>query len=230
MNALSGLVAASGTVLVHGVDVSPLPPHERARAGLGRAFQDARLFGDLTVRDSVQVALEARETTELVPSLLGFPPARRAERRKSSDADDLIGLLGLGRFADAGIGTLSTGTRRIAELTCLLALDARVLLLDEPTAGVAQRETEAFGPLIRRIQAELGATVLIIEHDIPLIMSMADRVVCMGAGRVIAEGLPEQVRRDPEVIANYLGTDVRAIERSDAPRAARRRRRAGAPT
>jgi ABC-type branched-subunit amino acid transport system ATPase component/ABC-type branched-subunit amino acid transport system permease subunit len=216
MNALSGFVEAEGTVCVEGRDITALPAHERARAGLGRAFQDARLFGDLTVRESMQVALEARETTELVPSLLGFPPARRAERRKAAEADDLIGLLGLGRYADAGIASLSTGTRRIAELACLLALDTRVLLLDEPTAGVAQRETEAFAPLIRRIQAELGATVLIIEHDIPLIMSISDRVVCMGAGKVIATGLPEEVRNDPEVIANYLGTDSRAIDRSDA--------------
>jgi ABC-type branched-subunit amino acid transport system ATPase component/ABC-type branched-subunit amino acid transport system permease subunit len=215
MNALSGFVPGTGMVLVEGVDVSALPAHERARAGLGRAFQDARLFGDLTVRESIQVALEARETSELVPSLFGFPPARRAERRKRAEADDLVELLGLPRYADTGIRALSTGTRRIAELACLLALDARVLLLDEPTAGVAQRETEAFGPLIRRIQQELGATVLIIEHDIPLVMSMSDRIVCMGAGRVIVEGLPEQVRNDPEVIANYLGTDDRAIERSD---------------
>ncbi len=225
MNALSGFVAAEGTVLVEGQDVSFLAPHERARAGLGRAFQDARLFGDLTVRESIQVALEAKETTELVPSLLGFPPARRAERAKVAESADLIGLLGLGRYADAGISSLSTGTRRIAELACLLALDAKVLLLDEPTAGVAQRETEAFGPLIRRIQSELGATVLIIEHDIPLIMSMSDRVVCMGTGKVIAEGPPEEVRANPEVVANYLGTDVRAIERSDQVQ--RRRRRAG---
>ena len=226
MNAVSGFVPTEGTVLVRGDDITHLPAHERARAGLGRAFQDARLFADLTVRESVQVALEARDTSELVPSLFGFPPSRRGERTKVSESDDLIGLLGLGRYSDAGISTLSTGTRRIAELACLLALDAKVLLLDEPTAGVAQRETEAFGPLIRRIQAELGATVLIIEHDIPLIMSMSDRVVCMGAGKVIAEGLPEQVRTDPQVIANYLGTDSRAIDRSDSVPRRRRRDRA----
>ena len=216
MNAISGFVPASGSVLLDGADISSLTAHERARAGLGRAFQDARLFGDLTVRESVQVALERRETSEFVPSLLGFPPARKAERRKANEASGLIDFFGLGRYADVGIANLSTGTRRIAELACLLALDARVLLLDEPTAGVAQRETEAFGPLIRRIKDELGATVLIIEHDIPLIMSISDRVYCMGAGRMIASGAPEDVRNDPEVIASYLGTDARAIERSGA--------------
>ena len=110
---------------------------------------------------------------------------------------------------------LSTGTRRIVELAGLLALDARVLCLDEPTAGVAQRETEAFGPLLRQIQQELGASMLVIEHDMPMIMGLSDRVYCLEAGKIIAEGVPEEVRKDPRVVASYLGTDERAISRSD---------------
>ena len=98
----------------------------------------------------------------------------------------------------------------------MLAVDAKVLLLDEPTGGVAQREAEAFGPLIVRIQRELGAAMLVIEHDMPLIMGISDRVYCLEAGAVIAEGAPMEVRENPKVIASYLGTDERAIQRSGA--------------
>jgi ABC-type branched-subunit amino acid transport system ATPase component/ABC-type branched-subunit amino acid transport system permease subunit len=216
LNVVSGFVTPSaGTVEALGTDITELQPYERARAGLGRVFQDARLFGDLTVRESIKVSLEGTERSELVPSMLGLPPSLRSERAKEAQAAEIISFLGLGRYADAYISDLSTGTRRICELACLLALQARVLLLDEPTAGVAQRETEAFGPLIRRIQRELGATVVLIEHDMPLVLSLSDRVYCLAAGRVIAEGLPDDVRDDPGVVAAYHGTDERAIARSD---------------
>jgi ABC-type branched-subunit amino acid transport system ATPase component len=163
----------------------------------------------------VQVALEARRRAHLVPTVLGLPAARRAERHKRAEAEELIAYFGLGRYADSFIDELSTGTRRIVELACLLALDAKVLCLDEPTAGVAQRETEAFAPLVLRIREELGASLLVIEHDMPFIMGISDRVYCLEAGVVIAEGCPDAVRNDALVVASYLGVDERAIQRSD---------------
>ena len=214
MNAIGGFVRAKGTVRLHGEEVSRWGPARRARAGLGRTFQAARLFPELTVRETVEVGLEARVHTGFLSTTLALPRASKRERARRSDADDLIGFLGLGRYANARIADLSTGTRRLVELAGLLALDARVLCLDEPTAGVAQRETEAFGPLLQEVRRELGAAMLVIEHDMPLIMSISDRVYCLELGQVIVEGLPDEVRYDVRVVASYLGTDERAIARS----------------
>ena len=216
LNAISGFVPSSGTVAVRGIDVTAMDAAGRHRVGLGRGFQAARLYPDLTVRESLQVALEARQRSPFVASMLGVPPSPSRERAKRTEADEIIDYLGLGRYADQATGNLSTGTRRIVELGSLLAVDAQVLLLDEPTGGVAQRETEAFGPLIKRVQSELEASVVVIEHDMPLVMSISDRVYCLESGIVIAEGTPEEVRNDDAVIASYLGTDERAIHRSNS--------------
>ncbi len=214
MNAVGGFVPSTGRIELLGDDVSAASPTARAAAGLGRTFQAATLFPELTVRQTIQVALEARRRSSFIRSALFLDG--RIERAQRAEADELIAFLGLGRYANSFISDLSTGTRRIVELAGLLAVDAKLLCLDEPTAGVAQRETEAFGPLIQEIRRELGASMLIIEHDMPLIMRISDRVYCLESGSIIAEGEPDQVRNDPAVVASYLGTDTRAIDRSDS--------------
>lgn len=216
MNAVGGYVPSTGSVELLGQAIDGLSPARRAARGLGRTFQAATLFPELTLRETVMVALEARGHTPFLATALHLPATGRLEQRRRAEADEIIDFLGLGLYADAYVSDLSTGTRRIVEVAGLLALGARVLCLDEPTAGLAQRETEAFGPLLRSVRAELGASMLVIEHDMPLIMSVSDRVYCLEAGEVIAEGPPDAVRDDPAVIASYLGTDRRAIERSDA--------------
>jgi ABC-type branched-subunit amino acid transport system ATPase component/ABC-type branched-subunit amino acid transport system permease subunit len=216
LNAIGGFVRSSGRTELLGKDVSRFDAHRRSRLGLGRTFQAATLFPELTVRETVQLALEARHRTSFWGTALWLPPATRTERRKRADSDELIDFLGLGRYADRFVAELSTGTRRIVELACVLAVAPRVICLDEPTAGVAQREAEAFGPLIKRVQQELDATLIVVEHDLPLIMAISDRVYCLEAGKVIACDEPAAIRADARVIASYLGTDDRAIQRSNA--------------
>jgi ABC-type branched-subunit amino acid transport system ATPase component/ABC-type branched-subunit amino acid transport system permease subunit len=214
MNAISGFVPSSGAVLFEGEDISGLAPWRRSQLGIGRSFQSARLFPRLSVRECLQVALEAQRRSEVVPSILALPPSIRAERWNRERADELLHLLGLGERAEQPISALSTGTRRVVELGCLLAQRPRVILLDEPMAGIAQRETEAFAPLLLDVRDALGAAVLVIEHDLPLVMRISDRLYCMEAGAVIATGTPDEVRSDPRVVASYLGADERAIARS----------------
>ena len=190
-------------------------PHQRARAGLGRSFQEARLFPSLSVAETIAVACErhARDTTMLA-DVLRQPASAEAELATSRRVSELIDLLGLRPHANKLTSELSTGMRRIVELACLLAAEPKVLLLDEPSAGVAQRETEALGPLLVRIRDRTGAALVVIEHDMPLLSSICDRLVALELGRVIAEGPPGSVLADERVVASYLGTDQVAIARS----------------
>ncbi len=215
LNAIGGYVPSSGSVRLANQELAGRSITERARLGLGRTFQTAMLFPELTVRETVEVALEARQRTPFTTTALGLPQARKFEHARAAAADELLSFLGLGRYAGIHIADLSTGTRRVVELANLLALDAHMLCLDEPTAGLAQRETEAFGPLLVSIRREMNASMIIIEHDMPLIMSISDRVYCLELGRVICAGPPDHVRHDPQVVASYLGTDERAIQRSN---------------
>ena len=204
----------SGTVLFGRRDLSSLGAAARARLGIVRSFQDAGLFPTLTVHETLQVALERVEPTRSMRALAGFETGTA----KSTRADTLVELMGLDQYRDARVHELSTGTRRITELACLVALEPTVLLLDEPASGIAQRETEALGDLLLRIKEALDLTLVVVEHDIPMIMRLADRVVAMETGRVIAEGTPAQIRRNPLVIASYLGDDPAAIARSGRSR------------
>jgi ABC-type branched-subunit amino acid transport system ATPase component/ABC-type branched-subunit amino acid transport system permease subunit len=214
MNAIGGFVNSTGSVLLLGDQVSERSPGYRASLGLGRTFQAATLFPELTVNETLLVALEAQDSPGVIATALSLPSVRRYSRSSRATVAELVTFLGLGDYSDSYISDLSTGTRRVVELACLLALNARVLCMDEPTAGLAQRETEAFGPLIRTTQKELRASILLIEHDMPMIMGISHRVYCMEAGQVIAKGSPAEVRNNPLVIASYLGTDERAISRS----------------
>ncbi len=217
MNAIGGFVPATGSVRLGDEEIGDKAPAYRAGLGLGRTFQSATLFPELTVTETLLVALEGKSETGVLSTALALPRATRRSRADRAAVGDLVELLGLGGYRDHYIADLSTGTRRVVELAGLLALDAKVLCLDEPTAGLAQRETEAFGPLIVTVQRQLDASVLLIEHDMPLIMGISDRVYCLEAGRVICEGPPAEVRDNPRVIASYLGTDERAINRSGGP-------------
>jgi ABC-type branched-subunit amino acid transport system ATPase component/ABC-type branched-subunit amino acid transport system permease subunit len=210
MNAIGGFVRSEGTVELVGRDVTKLQPARRARLGLGRTFQGAELFGDLDVRETVALALEAHDRANLPAVVLGLPAARRGDRNKRARADELIAFLGLGEFADRFVNELSTGTRRVVELACLVATGARVLCLDEPTAGLAQAEAEAFAPLLLDVQHQLDASVLLIEHDMSVAMTVCGRLYCLQAGQIISEGRPDEVRDDPLVIESYLGVGARS--------------------
>jgi ABC-type branched-subunit amino acid transport system ATPase component/branched-subunit amino acid ABC-type transport system permease component len=215
MNVISGLLRPDrGSVRVFGEEVADLDPDFRAAYGVARSFQDATLFPGLTVTETIQVALGRRNRVGMVSAMIAAPWARTAERQVLREARQIVERFGLGPWADVQTSQLSTGTRRICDLAAQVAARPKLLLLDEPTAGVAQREAEAFGPLVAGIRDELDCAILIVEHDMPLLMGLCDRMYALEAGAVIAEGTPDHIRHDPRVVASYLGTEEVAISRS----------------
>jgi branched-chain amino acid transport system ATP-binding protein len=200
------------------VDLQDAPTHVRSWRGLGRSFQDGRLFPGLTVDEAIAVALEQHvQVRDPVAASLHLPTVGDSEKQVSARVDDLIELLALGAYRDKFLRELSTGTRRVVDLACVLAQGPTVLLLDEPSSGIAQREAEALAPMLRRVRDQLGASLLVIEHDLPLLGSISDRMIALDLGRVVAEGPPADVIEHPAVVASYLGTDEAAITRSGAP-------------
>ena len=207
--------ADAGVVRYQGLDITALPPEERARRKLVRRFQDARLFPSLTVFETLLVALDQRlEVKNPVFSALALPHARKAEKRVRLRAERLIELLELGAYRDKFVKELSTGLRRIVDLACVLATEPQVLLLDEPSSGIAQAEAEGLAPLLRRVRFETGCSILIIEHDMPLISAVADELIALDQGRFVVRGRPGEVLEDPRVVESYLGTSEEAVRRS----------------
>ena len=213
---LSGYQQAdSGSVLYDGVDLAGTSPEERARRRLVRRFQDARLFPSLTVFETMLVALDQRqEVKSVVFTVGGLPQARRSEKRIRARAERLIELLELGAFRDKFVKELSTGVRRVVDLACVLATEPKLLLLDEPSSGIAQAEAENLAPLLRRVTYETGCTLMIIEHDMPLITAVSDELIALERGRVLTRGLPKDVLDDERVVQAYLGGSEAAVKRS----------------
>ncbi|HEY8546652.1 MAG TPA: MFS transporter [Acidimicrobiales bacterium] len=215
------LPTEQGRVLLGGRDVTSLPTDARARRGLGRSFQDARLFPALTVEQCIAVALDRWVAVkDPVQAALHLPAAFDAEQAVQKRVDELLDLLGLGAFRSKFVQELSTGSRRIVDLACLVAHRPTVILLDEPSSGIAQREAEALVPVLGRIRDQLGASIVVIEHDMPLVTAVSDRMVALDQGRVVAEGAPADVLADPAVVAAYLGTNEAVVRRTGTRAAA----------
>lgn len=215
LDAVAGTVApAAGVVRLDGEDLADHLPEERARLGVVRSFQDARLFPELSVEDTLLVFMDAKRPVGVLATTLQLPRARRAEAAKRAAVDEVIGAFGLGRFRHHRTGQLSTGTRRVVDLASVVLARPRLLLLDEPTAGIAQREAEAFVGLLGQLHEVTGATVVLVEHDVPLVFAVCQEVVVLQTGVVVARGTPDEVRRDPAAVAAYLGASEEALAAS----------------
>jgi branched-chain amino acid transport system ATP-binding protein len=209
-----------GRVLLHDLDITTSSPDVRARLGLGRSFQDARLFPGLTVADTVALALEQHvQVRDPLAAALNLPAVADSEAAIRERVDELVDLMGIGAFYDKFVSELSTGSRRIVDLACILAQEPDVILFDEPSSGIAQRETEALGPLLQRIREATGASLLLIEHDMRLVTSISDEILALDLGHVVTRGRADVVVADPRVVASYLG----GTEVLTAPKPAGRR-------
>ncbi|MGZ4784303.1 MAG: MFS transporter [Acidimicrobiales bacterium] len=213
---ISGFTRAdTGRVLIGGHDVTRAAPDKRARLGLGRSFQDARLFPALTVEETIAVSLDRWvEVKDPINSALHLPASFDSEQKVQTRVDELIDLLNLEAYRTKFVRELSTGSRRVVDLACVVAHHPAVVLLDEPSSGIAQRESEALGPLLLRIREALGSSLLVIEHDMPLVTGVSDRMIALDQGRLLVEGTPDEVLHHPEVVASYLGDTEAVIARS----------------
>lgn len=196
-----------GVVTLAGRRLNGIPAHKRVRLGIARTFQNALLFDNMTVIENIMVGRHLRSHTGMLASALRLPSMRHEEERITLEAVRYLNLVGLGMYADDMAGNLPFGQQRLVAIARALATEPNLLLMDEPAAGLNTLEKTGLAELILRIR-EMGITVLLVEHDMTLVMQLAERVIVLDHGRKIAEGTAEEVRKDRKVLAAYLGQEA----------------------
>lgn len=208
-NLISGLIPpSSGQMLYQGDAIAKLSPHKIAKLGIARTFQNIRLFGNLSALENVIVARHIHTNSNVFTGVLNLPPAPSEEANTRQYGLELLQLVGLGDRADEKACNFSYGDQRRLEIARALALKPKVLLLDEPAAGMNPNEKQALSTFIRQIATEFKLTVILIEHHVPLVMGLCDRIAVLNFGKTIALGNPAEVKSDPVVIEAYLGAEV----------------------
>ena len=207
-NVLTGVYKpTAGSVHLCGVDTAPLKPYQISHLGMSRTFQNIRLFKELDVLDNVLIGARQHAKHTMVDVVLRSPKHYSEEARLRDKAMSLLSIFALDRKAHAQSGSLPYGEQRKLEIVRALATEPRVLLLDEPAAGMNHRETEGLMDTIAKIRKDFGLTVLLIEHDMKLVMGICERILVLDHGVTISQGSPDHIKKDPKVIAAYLGAD-----------------------